>query len=75
MAIVGVSVVSVPVSDQEQAKKFYVERLGFELIRDDDPVPGIHWVQVAPRRWHLADAGDLVRFDAARIAAGAGADL
>jgi catechol 2,3-dioxygenase-like lactoylglutathione lyase family enzyme len=48
MAIVGVSVVSVPVSDQEQAKKFYVERIGFELMRDDDSVPGIHWVQVAP---------------------------
>jgi catechol 2,3-dioxygenase-like lactoylglutathione lyase family enzyme len=48
MAMVGVSVVSVPVSDQEQAKKFYVERIGFELIRDDDSVPGIHWVQVAP---------------------------
>jgi catechol 2,3-dioxygenase-like lactoylglutathione lyase family enzyme len=48
MAIVGVSVVSIPVSDQEQAKKFYVERLGLELVRDDDSVPGIHWVQVAP---------------------------
>jgi catechol 2,3-dioxygenase-like lactoylglutathione lyase family enzyme len=49
MAIAGVSVVSVPVSDQERAKQFYVEALGFELTRDDDSVPGIRWVQVTPR--------------------------
>lgn len=44
----GVQVVSVPVSDQERAKKFYVDELGLELIRDDDSVPGLHWLQVAP---------------------------
>jgi catechol 2,3-dioxygenase-like lactoylglutathione lyase family enzyme len=43
MPVVGVSVVSVPVSDQEQAKRFYVERLGLELVRDDESVPGIRW--------------------------------
>ena len=41
--------ISVPVSDQERAKEFYVEKLGFELTRDDDSVPGIRWVQVTPR--------------------------
>lgn len=49
MGIGAVRVVSVPVSDQERAREFYVEELGFELIRDDDSVPGIRWVQVAPR--------------------------
>jgi catechol 2,3-dioxygenase-like lactoylglutathione lyase family enzyme len=49
MAIQDVRVVSVPVSDQDRAKEFYVERLGFELTREDDSIPGIHWVQVTPK--------------------------
>jgi predicted enzyme related to lactoylglutathione lyase len=49
MAVRDVKVISVPVSDQERAKTFYVERLGFELTRDDDSVPGIRWVQVTPK--------------------------
>lgn len=49
MTVQDVTVVSVPVSDQDEAKAFYVERLGFRLIRDDESVPGIRWVQVAPR--------------------------
>jgi predicted enzyme related to lactoylglutathione lyase len=49
MAVRHVRVVSVPVSDQERAKEFYVEKLGFELTREDDSVPGIRWVQVTPR--------------------------
>jgi catechol 2,3-dioxygenase-like lactoylglutathione lyase family enzyme len=48
MAVQRVRVVSVPVSDQDRAKEFYVEKLGFELIRDDDSVPGLRWVQVTP---------------------------
>jgi catechol 2,3-dioxygenase-like lactoylglutathione lyase family enzyme len=44
----NVTVVSVPVSDQDRAKKFYTDALGFRLLRDDDSVPGIRWVQVAP---------------------------
>jgi catechol 2,3-dioxygenase-like lactoylglutathione lyase family enzyme len=49
MAIENVKVVSVPVSDQGRAKEFYVTKLGFELTRDDDSVPGIRWVQVTPK--------------------------
>jgi catechol 2,3-dioxygenase-like lactoylglutathione lyase family enzyme len=49
MAVQDVKVISVPVSDQERAKAFYVDRLGFELKRDDDSVPGIRWLQVAPK--------------------------
>jgi catechol 2,3-dioxygenase-like lactoylglutathione lyase family enzyme len=48
MAVQGVKVISVPVSDQDRAKAFYVEKLGFEATRDDDSVPGIRWVQVTP---------------------------
>jgi catechol 2,3-dioxygenase-like lactoylglutathione lyase family enzyme len=49
MPIQNVTVVSVPVSDQERAKEFYVDTLGLALVRDDDTVPGIRWIQVAPR--------------------------
>jgi catechol 2,3-dioxygenase-like lactoylglutathione lyase family enzyme len=49
MALKDVIVVSVPVSDQERARAFYVDQLGFELVRDDDTVPGLHWVQVKPK--------------------------
>lgn len=49
MAVTGVAVVSVPVSDPERAKKFYVDALGFEVVRDDSSMPGMRWVQVGPR--------------------------
>jgi catechol 2,3-dioxygenase-like lactoylglutathione lyase family enzyme len=48
MPVNAVTVVSVPVSDQDRAKKFYTDALGFQLLRDDDSVPGIRWLQVAP---------------------------
>jgi catechol 2,3-dioxygenase-like lactoylglutathione lyase family enzyme len=47
-AIEDVIVVSVPVSDQDRARAFYIETLGFELIREDDTIPGFRWIQVAP---------------------------
>jgi catechol 2,3-dioxygenase-like lactoylglutathione lyase family enzyme len=50
MAVQDVTVVSIPVSDQERAKAFYVDTLGLELQRDDDSVPGLRWVQVAPKK-------------------------
>src|SRR5215218_1154457 len=49
MAVQDVTVVSVPVSDQERAKAFYVDTLGFQLQRDDDSVQGIRWIQVVPK--------------------------
>jgi len=48
MAVEHIAVVSVPVSDQERAKHFYVDTLGLELVRDDTSVPGMRWIQVAP---------------------------
>lgn len=49
MAIKEVAVVSVPVSDPLRAKEFYTGVLGLELVREDDSVPGFHWIQVAPK--------------------------
>jgi catechol 2,3-dioxygenase-like lactoylglutathione lyase family enzyme len=48
MPISDVTVVSVPVSGQDRAKRFYTEALGFQLLRDDESVPGMRWAQVAP---------------------------
>ena len=46
--ISGVRTVAVPVSDQDRAVGFYVERLGFE-VRMDAPLPelGGRWIEVA----------------------------
>jgi predicted enzyme related to lactoylglutathione lyase len=50
MAVESVAVVSIPVSDQERAKAFYVDTLGLELVRDDSSVPGMRWIHVRPNR-------------------------
>ena len=46
--IKDVRIVSVPVSDQERAKSFYVDALGFELRADNPWGDGMRWVEVAP---------------------------
>ncbi len=48
MMIKQVSIVSVPIRDQERAKAFYVDQLGFELRRDAPWGEGMRWVEVAP---------------------------
>jgi catechol 2,3-dioxygenase-like lactoylglutathione lyase family enzyme len=48
MSIVSFEIVSVPVSDQEGAKNFYRDVLGFELLRDEPMGPGVRWIQLAP---------------------------
>jgi predicted enzyme related to lactoylglutathione lyase len=47
--MIEVGVISVPVSDQQRAKSFYVDRLGFELRRDDTST-GLRWLRVRPPR-------------------------
>ena len=46
----GMQVVSVavPVSDQDQAKEFYVDTLGFELLLDKSSREGMRWIEVGP---------------------------
>jgi predicted enzyme related to lactoylglutathione lyase len=43
-----VTVVSVPVGDQQAAKAFYVDSLGFELIAEASFGDDLNWVQVGP---------------------------
>lgn len=43
-----ISVISVPVTDQDRAKAFFVEKLGFSLIADSPMGEGQRWVQVGP---------------------------
>jgi catechol 2,3-dioxygenase-like lactoylglutathione lyase family enzyme len=44
-----VLLLSVPVTDQDRARDFSVQVLGFELVREEGMGPGMRWVQVAPR--------------------------
>ena len=48
MGIRSLQVVSVPVSDQDRAKAFYVDTLGFTLRRDNPMGPDQRWVEVVP---------------------------
>ena len=49
MAIHSFEVLSVPVTDQQRAKNFYRDVLGFELIREVPMGPGMSWIQLAPK--------------------------
>jgi catechol 2,3-dioxygenase-like lactoylglutathione lyase family enzyme len=48
MPISKVQVVSVPVSDPDRAKEFYVNVLGMELLQDMPMDDSMRWVQVRP---------------------------
>jgi catechol 2,3-dioxygenase-like lactoylglutathione lyase family enzyme len=48
MAITSFEIVSVPVVDQDRAKKFYRDILGFDLLRDEPMGPTGRWIQLAP---------------------------
>lgn len=47
MALKHLQVMSLPVSDQDRAKAFYVGTLGFSLVSDTEMGP-LRWVQVRP---------------------------
>jgi catechol 2,3-dioxygenase-like lactoylglutathione lyase family enzyme len=49
MTITHVQLLSLPVSDQERARDFYVDTLGLALVRDNHMGPVQRWVQVAPK--------------------------
>jgi catechol 2,3-dioxygenase-like lactoylglutathione lyase family enzyme len=42
------AMVSVPVSDQERAKRFYSEVLGFTVLTDAPFQPNARWIEMAP---------------------------
>jgi len=52
-SISDVGGVAVPVSDQERALRFYVEKLGFEILLDVPMGDGGRWLQVAPPAGHV----------------------
>jgi catechol 2,3-dioxygenase-like lactoylglutathione lyase family enzyme len=43
-----ISMISIPVGDQDRAKAFYKEVLGFEEVTDTPYGDGLRWVQVRP---------------------------
>ena len=47
-AATQLQVVSIPVSDQERAKWFYTQTLGFDLRADNPMGPDARWIEVAP---------------------------
>jgi len=49
MSISSFEIISVPVSDQERAKRFYRDTLGFELLREESMGPTGKWIQLSPR--------------------------
>jgi predicted enzyme related to lactoylglutathione lyase len=46
MAASHLSVISVPVSDQDRACDFYVGALGFSVLYDNEVGPGMRWLQL-----------------------------
>ena len=48
MTIQSFEIISVPVSDQQRAKAFYRDVLGFALVREEPMGPGMSWIQLAP---------------------------
>jgi lactoylglutathione lyase len=45
--ITGVRTVSIPVDNQDEALRFYLDVLGFTLLRDA-PTPNGRWIELAP---------------------------
>jgi lactoylglutathione lyase len=46
--ITGIRTVSIPVSDQDAALRFYVDTLGFTNLRDTPTPQGGRWIELAP---------------------------
>jgi catechol 2,3-dioxygenase-like lactoylglutathione lyase family enzyme len=49
MAITHLQLISLPVADQDRSRDFYVDVLGFDLVRDNPMGPDQRWVEVAPK--------------------------
>jgi catechol 2,3-dioxygenase-like lactoylglutathione lyase family enzyme len=56
--------ITITVKDYDEALDFYTNKLGFELVSDAQPVPGMRWVQVAPRK----DNETVIVFEEAKTA-------
>ncbi|WBB67505.1 VOC family protein [Micromonospora sp. WMMD812] len=49
MTVTHLQLISVPVRDQDRARDFYVDVLGFDLQADNPMGPDQRWVQVGPK--------------------------
>lgn len=49
-----IRLLSLPVSDQDRARDFYVNVLGFDLLRDNPMGPDQRWVEVGPKGAHTS---------------------
>ncbi|WP_058304154.1 VOC family protein [Gorillibacterium timonense] len=36
------------VNDQDQAKRFWTEKVGFVIVSEEDNGQGMHWIEIAP---------------------------
>ena len=48
MTIRKVQLFSIPVTDQDRARSFYVDQLGFDVLVDRPMSPDTRWLQLAP---------------------------
>lgn len=48
MAMMHLSIVSIPVTDQERAKSFYRDVLGFQVVREQEMGTQAKWVHLRP---------------------------
>jgi len=46
--ITGIRTVSIPVENQDAALRFYVDTLGFTMLRDNTTPNGRRWIELAP---------------------------
>jgi lactoylglutathione lyase len=46
--ITGIRTVSIPVDNQDAALHFYVDTLGFTVLRDNPTPSGERWIELAP---------------------------
>jgi catechol 2,3-dioxygenase-like lactoylglutathione lyase family enzyme len=46
--VLGVRIVSVPVSDPDRSKAFYTDVLGLVVLEDEPMASGLRWLRVAP---------------------------
>ena len=44
-----IAVVSIPVADQSAALAFYMDVMGFTLLRDEAMGPAMRWIQLQPK--------------------------
>ena len=48
MSTAQISVISIPVRDQEKSKSFYVDKMGFEVVSDTPFQDGQRWIMLKP---------------------------